>query len=348
MAQLRPFVASQRLYDHLLASAAPTAEAYMPFCALCSDVLGARLAHLIPLGPLAPLAGPPLSYPQRPAAQLPPLQNLAGRLASAQTASVPLDPQKYGGLRWAVPLWSERGLIGVLLLAEKRGGGFYTQEEVEIARASGERLVDARAGAEMARRLLAHDEVLPQVHAALLALGDDADAAPAASLLSDVHRRLSDLLRDTPPAVTPEVARLGVLEALRRAVDEELGHAFDAVTWDVTAEAEAHVPSLSPLTAEVLFYAAREAVRNAARHGRGEDEDQALALRVAARYDGAGLLLQVEDNGVGLDSSDNGGSGLALHSTMLAVVGGALTLESAPDLYTRVSLTLPRDLQAKI
>ncbi len=54
-----------------------------------------------------------------------------------------------------MPLWSERGLIGVLLLGEKRDGGLYTQEEVEIARAGGERLIDTQASAEMARRLMA-------------------------------------------------------------------------------------------------------------------------------------------------------------------------------------------------
>ena len=48
-----------------------------------------------------------------------------------------------------MPLWSERGLIGVLLLGEKRDGGLYTQEEIEIARASGERLIDTQASAEM-------------------------------------------------------------------------------------------------------------------------------------------------------------------------------------------------------
>jgi len=46
-----------------------------------------------------------------------------------------------GGAVWAVPLWSERGLIGALLLGEKRDGGLYTQEEIEIARATGERCV---------------------------------------------------------------------------------------------------------------------------------------------------------------------------------------------------------------
>src|SRR4029079_16905698 len=97
------------------------------------------------------------------------------------------------GAVWAVPLWSERGLIGALLLGDKRDGGLYTQEEIEIARATGERLIDTRGSAEQARRLMAlqrqrlaesqvvdrrtrrvlHDDVLPRLHTAMLMLSAD-------------------------------------------------------------------------------------------------------------------------------------------------------------------------------
>ena len=68
-----------------------------------------------------------------------------------------------------------------------------------------------------------------------------------------------------------------------------------------------------------------------------------------------GLEIVVEDDGAGIEGgnrtlagSTNGsgpqsgsGQGLALHSTMMAVVGGSLGVESAPGEYTRVSLSLP-------
>ena len=62
---LRPFITSQQLYDQLLETpgAAPLQEAEPPFRALCSQVLGASRAALIPLGPLATLFGPTLAYP---------------------------------------------------------------------------------------------------------------------------------------------------------------------------------------------------------------------------------------------------------------------------------------------
>jgi hypothetical protein len=67
---------------------------------------------------------------------------------------VSLDPSAYKGAIWGVPLWSQRGLIGALLLGEKGDGSLYTQEEIEIARVSGERLIDTQASAELGRRLL--------------------------------------------------------------------------------------------------------------------------------------------------------------------------------------------------
>jgi signal transduction histidine kinase len=64
-----------------------------------------------------------------------------------------------------------------------------------------------------------------------------------------------------------------------------------------------------------------------------------------------GLEIIVEDDGVGLGTAGagrangaNGGSGqgLALHSTMMAVIGGSLSMDSVPGKYTRVLLSLPR------
>jgi hypothetical protein len=41
------------------------------------------------------------------------------------------------------------------------------------------------------------------------------------------------------------------------------------------------------------------------------------------------------------EMGSGGGQGLALHSTLMAVLGGALVVESTPKTSTRVILTLP-------
>jgi signal transduction histidine kinase len=401
---LRPFVTSQRLYEELLAGGAeavPDVDAVAPFNALCRDVLGVKGAYLAAVGPLSPLAGPPLTYPPGRNPKLPPLTEITGRLESAQTMYLPLDPARWAGAVWAVPLWSERGLIGVMLLGEKLDEGLFAQEEIEIARATGERLIDAQASAQMAQRLMAlqrqrlaesqvldrrarrvlHDDVLPLLHTAMLSLmsgdgrkpGDGSasqqPAQPSIDLLADAHHRISDLLRDMPPTVAPDIARLGLVKALRKAVEEDFAGAFDSVEWQVDPAVNDALKDISPLSAEVVFYAAREAIRNAARYGR-DNPARPLHLRVAVVWRG-GLEILVEDDGVGLPpgaeaepaptnghaangstslpaevpltngAAGGSGQGLALHSTMMAVVGGSLSTESVPGEYTRVVLSLP-------
>lgn len=373
---LRPFVASQRLYDHLLAQAteSPEADSATPFRALCQEVLGTRLAYLAALGSLAPLVGPGWIYPESKMMTMPDLSEIVTKFDSPRTMCCPLDHLRYGGAVWAVPLWSERGLIGLLLLGEKTDGGLYTQEEIEIARVSGERLIDTQASTEMARRLMAlqrqqlaesqvldrqarrvlHDDILPLLHTALLKLNGSADAAQASSqeavaLLTEAHHHISDLLRELPTSTASEVARRGLIGALRYTVESELGNAFDEVNWEIEPEAERRAQTIPSLTVEVLFYAAREAIRNAARYGRAMDAAAQLQLQVSVLWR-EGLKIVIEDDGVGVDGTQalsrgaGAGQGLALHSTMMAVVGGTLNLESMPGAYTRVSLTLPESM----
>ena len=313
-----------------------------------------------------------------------PYRDIVARFHSPRTAPIEVAPGQYNGAVWAVSLWNERGLAGVLLLGQKEDGGVYTQEEMDIARASCERLLDIRASAEVARRLLAlqrqrlvesqiadrrtrrilHDDVLPQIHAALLALGSDHTAmargadgprpttrveSDARSLLADAHRLISDLLRDTPPAVSPEVTRLGPLGALQRALANEFAGSVDAVTWDAPQQVMESSRTLPPPAGEVLFYAAREALRNAVRHGMGaggriDSIAEPFHVKIHASNDQGHFVVEIVDNGVGIPSEsvqEPKGRGLALHSTMMAVVGGTLELDSVPGRYTRVRLVLP-------
>jgi signal transduction histidine kinase len=191
--------------------------------------------------------------------------------------------------------------------------------------------------------------------------------------LGDAHRQISDLVREMPPTVAPEMARLGLVGGLKKAVDEELAEAFDEVTWQIDPEVARHASDIPPLAAEVIYYAAREAIRNSARYGRSNDPGRPLHLKIAVLWRN-GLEILVEDDGVGLGSRTNGrktreldvsepvsgnghangtngangssggsGQGLALHSTMMAVVGGSLSAESVPGEYTRVVMSLPVD-----
>jgi signal transduction histidine kinase len=358
MAELRAASGGPGLYRTLLTG--DTGDDATAFGALCARVLGVHTAALVPLGPLATLL-PPVAYP--PDAPLPAdVRDLADGADPAMLCH-PADPARHAGALWAVPLWGDRGLHGLLLLGPKADGSLYAEEEMEAARAAGERLLDARAGAELARRLVQvqraqlaesqvadrrtrrvlHDDVLPQVHAAMLAASaGTADTPALLAQLGDLHKQIANLLHVLPTATVQTLAEKGVLGALRLCVEGELAEAFTHVEWAIDPAAEAALAALPPLTAEVLYGAAREAARNAARYARGGDETRPLTLRINAELAGE-LRLTLADDGVGLGSmpSTGAGRGMALHGTLLAILGGAWTAESGGG--TRVTLSVPAD-----
>lgn len=444
------------------------------FATLCRDVLNASRAHLLPLNTLAPLAGEPLHFPRAAKLDARVLAAATAPPLSPATLCFALDEKEVEAPCWAVPLWSARGAIGVLLLAEKNGGALYTHEEMEMARTVCERLLDVRAGAALSQRLIElqqrklsesfvidnrarrtlHDDVLPQLHAAMLTLGaastranansshavapknedlardtrgEESDAprdiaanraSPANAdfreraplrdnnastrtaemqtrdaaetsrehaatsdaekrdanastrmeesapdviqMLADAHRQISDLLHAMPPLTAPRLSKLGFRGALLHVVQRELPNAFESVEWNTDESACASLDAMAELRREVVFYAAREAIRNAARHARRESR-QSLHLKIAIIAKDAEVAVFIEDNGCGMAHRENanregstreysqeeedetaprGGHGLALHSTLMAVIGGALSLENAAPHGTRVVLTV--------
>ncbi|OQY89225.1 MAG: hypothetical protein B6D41_10555 [Chloroflexi bacterium UTCFX4] len=343
VAELRPFLQT--------ADAEALDGGRAAFDILIAQVLNARVAYLCPRIPFASALAFPPDAP-------PPCEQLASLDAqfSEHSPALPIAPTVFHGARWALPLADERGTLGVLLLGERADDSLYTQEEMEIARAAGERITQTQARAELTRRLVAlqrerlattqvidrrarralHDDILPQLHLALLNLSAG-DANYALTQLQAVHHALSNLLREMPTGAAPQIEKYGLLNALRRAVEDEFASAFDSVTWEIEPRAADAAQTLAALNAETLYAAAREAVRNAAKHGRGQTLHTPLHLTVRA-LEQNGLVIEIWDDGVGLAKAPNGGGqGLQLHSTLMAVIGGALTLERVGD-KTRAQL----------
>jgi signal transduction histidine kinase len=363
---LRSLVASEHSFGTLLgADASKSAQTPAPFAVLCRDVLGARVAYLIPAGSISTLVQRPLTYPENAGCPAD-ATSVVNEFTSPEITSLALDPERWGGAIWAVPLWSARGLAGVFLLGEKSDAGLYSQEEIEIARSGGERLLDTLAVVSLARRLMLlqrqryvetqvidqqsrralHDEVLPSLHAIMLSLqvaGVDESTAGALAQLGQVHRRLSALLREMPTGRASQVAELGLLGALRGMVSDEFSRDFDKVSWQIEPEAEERARSLPSLTADIVYYAAKEVIRNAARHGRGSNPAGPLSLAVEAVWRG-GLELRILDDGVGLAGAQPGsaaGQGMALHGAMLAVIGASLEVSDGPSAGTTATIALP-------
>ncbi len=348
MRRLQPFVVSTHLAEEIITPAAAAGDAATAqdaaatFAALCREVLHTDYAALAASGALAVLVDSPLVYPAHapPPGVLPPLS-----AASDDMLAVASDAPGLSQVAWALPIQGPQGPVGVMLLGRRRGDDLYAEEEIAIARATGERLLDLLAAAALARRLLdltreqwaegqvadrqtrrvLHDEVLPDLHAALILLsqGDDAQIAQARDLLATAHRQTAALLRGLP--ARPPVRPSGhLLTDLRRLVEEEMASRFDTVHFAADDAAAVTAPMLRPLHAEVVFYAVRELARNAARHGHGAAAPFTLTVTAVG---GSELEIVVRDNGQPAPAVAGGaGQGLALHTAMLAVVGGGITL----------------------
>lgn len=166
--QLRPFVVSLAVGHTGWLSADPldverNVEAL--FTSLCRDVLGAARGHL---------------------------SLTAGRLHRTYVYKAPdeaaTDP--HDRREWALPVSDERGVVARLVLGPRVDGAGYTSGDLEVARACGQRILDAvgefaaaQAVASLARRRgletelsaalprrVLHDEVLPRLHLAMLRL----------------------------------------------------------------------------------------------------------------------------------------------------------------------------------
>jgi signal transduction histidine kinase len=126
-------------------------------------------------------------------------------------------------------------------------------------------------------------------------------------------------------------------------IENEYRPYFNTLTWQVDEKVLEKVNSIPPYASDLVYHATREAVRNAARHGRQSESDHLINLHIDICWQD-GLVISIQDDGIGFDptmkNGENFGQGLALHSTLMAVVGGSLAIDSMAG-KTQVILKLP-------
>jgi len=314
-----------------------------------------KRALILPYGPLEKLEIAPLVYPVDHGEMIGAAKAVLPALLQSRTNYLEIP----GGEGWAVALVSQRGLDGIFVLGEKHDQTFFSQEELEIAQSAGERMVDLLLTDELARRLvhlqreryidqaladqrprrMIHDEVLPKLHASMLELSSQGQASipQVVEQIGLVHKQLSGLLREMPAVHTGTIEKSGWLNSFRSMVQQEFSSAFREIEWVVEDAFQSRLETYSATVGEVLFYAAREAIRNAARHGRQGQMVNHLLIRCGS---GDKVSIEVEDDGKGIKDGvyPLAGHGLELHRLMLAIIGGSLMVESEENRFTRVRL----------
>ena len=219
------------------------------------------------------------------------------------------------------------------------------QREVEREMRERQRLERevASVGDEERRRLgqELHDGVCQQVTAALLrcqalerrlakgGVVSGADVAPLSSLLADTIDDAHDVARGLCPLESHAEALAPALRVMARQTQE-----VAAVPCEFHAVGDVRVPD--PEAAQHLYRIAQEALSNAMRHAKPS------RITVELRGGNGEVTLQVDDDGTGLPADlPGGGMGLRTMAYRAQIVGGELTVGSAPRGGTRVVCRMP-------
>ena len=170
---------------------------------------------------------------------------------------------------------------------------------------------------------------------------DVAQAREHVQELRDLTARSLEEIRRIALELRPKILEdLGLGEALAWRADELNAGGSVRTTLEI-ADMDRRLPRDIELA---LYRVAQEALTNVTRHAR------AHAARVRLEHLDGLVRLTVEDDGVGFDArspSPPGGLGLSGMHERMALVGGRLTIDSAPGRGTRLTATVPVEKTAQ-
>jgi len=261
------------------------------------------------------------------------------------------DTQAYVG----VPVRARGRTLGVLSVVGEAGWHFEETELsllVSIADQVGvavenaqlyrqaEQLAVVKERERLAREL--HDSVTQSLYSLTL-LAEAGRRLAEAGNLERVERyldRLGEISQQALKEMRLLVYELRPLVLKREGLAGALQQRLDAVERRAGVEARLLAEGLVELPVfeeEALYRIAQEALNNALKHA------AATAVTVRVRGVGNRIELEVVDNGIGFDpriESDKGGLGLISMRERAEKLGGSLTILSAPDEGTRVTVSI--------
>ena len=152
------------------------------------------------------------------------------------------------------------------------------------------------------------------------------------TLLSAAIRSTRSLAHGLAPV---SVGRSGLEGALRTLSEQATASHSVSVTFEVDP---GKTPSFGEVAGNHIYRIVQEALSNAIRHGR------AKTIRIRLSTTAIGCLLDITDDGCGIDPQAAPGNGLGLRSMnyRAQAIGGTLSIERVPGGGTRVRLSCPQ------
>jgi signal transduction histidine kinase len=257
-----------------------------------------------------------------------------------------------------VPIVSRAGIIAAFYLTDREGANEFSDEDqqlIEMLSAHAALAIESARLYERSRELSAieernrlardlHDSVVQKLFGIVLAARsagvllerDPAGAREQVDRLGELAQEAVGELRSLVFQLRPaEVETDGLGPALRKHVDVLRRVHRREIELELSGRAE-----LAPERAAGVFRIAQEALTNALRHS------DAAHIAVRLSQPNGGLLLTVEDDGVGFDPAAAGVRGRRLGLTSMEerarALGGSLAVSSRPGEGTTVTLEVPR------
>jgi signal transduction histidine kinase len=160
-----------------------------------------------------------------------------------------------------------------------------------------------------------------------------------AELATQNERTVAEIRRLVYQLRPPALDDLGLVGAVRDYASDFRRGARDGAWMQVEVHAPESMPPLPAAIEAAAYRIATEALTNVARHARAQRALVSFSLEPVDSP--RTLVLDITDNGAGMDGARRAGVGLISMRERAEEVGGTLRIEAAPAGGTRVVAALP-------
>ncbi len=345
----------------------PKEKFQKPFEMLCSDILETSSALFISESRIPFVADMILTYP----IALEKTKNIDYNIFKKQNIFFEkenityLEENNVSDFVLCFKVLNDHSGEGFLFLGRKENGGLYAEEEIEIAKAAiswilaslfvesnsltlsslQKKYIEEQRISDYKTRQILHDEILPEIHSSILILSQlkkDGIFSEQIRLLTNLHKRVSNFLRELPDTGM-EIQRLGLIESLIRLTGSEFETSW--FYWDFDPDLKHRFPITKPDVLEILFYACRESIRNAVKYSDESTYKKISVVFLKNEEDKKGIVIRIKNKieTSGTQVLESAGQGLRIHSALLKIFGGYLTLEFLNTDEALVEIFLPED-----